>query len=241
MRSKYAGDVGDFGKYGLLRALCRRDQHGEKLRLGVVWYFVSEKGLEYLSQEGQSRFAGCDDDLYAKLQRIVQARSLSFIERANVLPRNTVFFRESVRPSSIREEWLDRAVDKVKDCEVVFLDPDTGLRDSLDRDNARRTEYAYLDEVSKFPDSGDHKSIVVYHHLGRRRHDEQITEWLALLRQQFPRRSPFALRFRPYSPRAFLVLPARAHERLLLKRANAFLQTRWGRGKKPHFNLILGK
>ena len=33
MQDRYAGDIGDFGKYGLLRALC-----GEALRLGVLWY-----------------------------------------------------------------------------------------------------------------------------------------------------------------------------------------------------------
>ena len=31
MQDAYVGDVGDFGKYGLLRALCTRDPHGEAL------------------------------------------------------------------------------------------------------------------------------------------------------------------------------------------------------------------
>ena len=28
MQDRYVGDVGDFGKYGLLRSLCRGDEHG---------------------------------------------------------------------------------------------------------------------------------------------------------------------------------------------------------------------
>ncbi|MGH9580844.1 MAG: hypothetical protein ACRD2R_07620, partial [Terriglobales bacterium] len=33
MRDSFVGDIGDYGKYGLLRALARED-----LRLAVVWY-----------------------------------------------------------------------------------------------------------------------------------------------------------------------------------------------------------
>ena len=42
MQDRYAGDIGDFGKYGLLRALCGEDGHGPALRLGVLWYRVLE-------------------------------------------------------------------------------------------------------------------------------------------------------------------------------------------------------
>jgi len=38
VQDRYAGDVGDFGKYGLLRALCKDD-----LSLGVVWYLVPDE------------------------------------------------------------------------------------------------------------------------------------------------------------------------------------------------------
>ena len=40
MQDRYAGDIGDFGKYGLLRALCGADEHGPALELGVLWYRV---------------------------------------------------------------------------------------------------------------------------------------------------------------------------------------------------------
>lgn len=38
MQDRYVGDIGDFGKYGLLRALCAHD-----LSLGVVWYLVPDE------------------------------------------------------------------------------------------------------------------------------------------------------------------------------------------------------
>ena len=44
MQNRYTGDVGDFGKYGLLRALCLPEgDRGPALRLGVVWYLTSDE------------------------------------------------------------------------------------------------------------------------------------------------------------------------------------------------------
>jgi hypothetical protein len=37
MQHRYVGDVGDFGKYGFLRALTRETQHA---RLGIIWYLT---------------------------------------------------------------------------------------------------------------------------------------------------------------------------------------------------------
>ncbi len=36
MQDSYTGDVGDFGKYGLLRALCSGDEK-RKLKMGINW------------------------------------------------------------------------------------------------------------------------------------------------------------------------------------------------------------
>jgi hypothetical protein len=39
VQDRYVGDIGDFGKYGLLIALC-----GHDLSLGVVWHLVPNEG-----------------------------------------------------------------------------------------------------------------------------------------------------------------------------------------------------
>lgn len=38
MQNRYAGDIGDFGKFGLLRAL-----RGSGLSIGVNWYLVPDE------------------------------------------------------------------------------------------------------------------------------------------------------------------------------------------------------
>lgn len=73
MQNRYVGDVGYFGKYGLLRLLCLGKGAGKQLSLGVVWYLVSdeshnedEKYISYLNltAENHRRFRLCDPPMY---------------------------------------------------------------------------------------------------------------------------------------------------------------------------------
>jgi hypothetical protein len=41
MQDAYVGDVGDFGKYGLLNEIHRKSDG--KIRLGINWYYVIEE------------------------------------------------------------------------------------------------------------------------------------------------------------------------------------------------------
>lgn len=56
MQNRYTGDIGDFAKYGLLRALSRGRQ------LGVAWYLYPDeahtadgKHIQYLDNPGKWR------------------------------------------------------------------------------------------------------------------------------------------------------------------------------------------
>lgn len=43
MQDRYAGDLGDFLKFGLLQHLCGGDSNAAALQLGVVWYLVPDE------------------------------------------------------------------------------------------------------------------------------------------------------------------------------------------------------
>lgn len=69
MQDRYAGDVGDFGKLGLLRKIA-----GSGLTIGVNWYHTFKpeehdrgdgKHIGYLHDRS---FRGCDDELLKVLQ-----------------------------------------------------------------------------------------------------------------------------------------------------------------------------
>lgn len=69
MQNRYTGDVGDFGKYALLKALA-----GDDLRLGVHWYLNAD---EESNTDGRftdyPKLRECDPALYDGLHAIVRS------------------------------------------------------------------------------------------------------------------------------------------------------------------------
>lgn len=105
MQNRYVGDIGDFGKYHLLKSLCMGDNNEHGLSLGVVWYLVPDenhnddgKHIRYLEQTNSNltRFRKGDPALYDSLSKIIKAgrRNVSLIRESKVLPENTVFYEE---------------------------------------------------------------------------------------------------------------------------------------------------
>jgi len=105
MQNRYTADLGDFGKYGLLKALCQSKDEELNLRLGVVWYLVPDekhnddgKHVKYLkpSYKNRNQFRNCDSDLYDALAEIIlnKERNVSNIRKSNIFPINTVFYEE---------------------------------------------------------------------------------------------------------------------------------------------------
>ncbi len=230
MQNKYVGDIGDFGKYGLLRALCGKD-----LGLGVVWYFVRDRMVDYLNEPG--RFEVCDQELFAVLKNIVNGcqRKTTSIAASDLFPRGTVFFDDEVPADGrSRTEWLDRALEKTSRCGVVFLDPDNGLT------NAKQptVKHVSLEEVQRFV--SEDKSVVIYHHLPRRRHDDEVKAWRRELTRSFDGVPVHALRFRPYSPRVYFIIPRPADAARVDGRIRMFLDGPWGqvRPEGRHFEAI---
>ena len=122
MQNRYVGDLGDFGKYGLLNGLCcpdRMSQHAtswpmlyasemepadrQSLTLGVTWYLVPDeshngdgKYVQYLepSAHNQEYYRACDPLLYDELSAIINAdkRSVCSIRDSQSLPPGTQYF-----------------------------------------------------------------------------------------------------------------------------------------------------
>ncbi len=122
MQDAYVGDVGDFGKYGLLRALCARDPHGEALRLGVLWYRcggASGEGpgdgshTDYIfSPYEEQLLQQCDPALWETMRELVStARTISGLEASSALPTGTAFFNLELSfaetPRAKRQAWLE--------------------------------------------------------------------------------------------------------------------------------------
>ena len=135
MQDRYTGDIGDFVKYALLRAV------GRGRNLGVAWYLHPNEGpagdggyVAYLRRPATWR--DLDGQLYDELHTIVFSgdRSVRAVQDLSLLP-NAAFAGEPLDVRSVpvrlreswRHAWFERVLRGLADCDLVFADPDNGL------------------------------------------------------------------------------------------------------------------
>ena len=240
MQDRFIGDVGDFGKYGLLRALAGiHPEVKPLLSLGVVWYrnAVGQtqprspgKDAGYLAQP--ERFRDCDPVLFDTLNELVTSgeRNLCALERSGVLGGATFHGQAVPRNTNARKQWTNRALEAVDASKVVFVDPDVGLAPATAKNSPA---HAQLTEIKPVVERA--QTLVIYQSFGRKgNHPEQMTGW----GESQPRALRFMgaariLRFRSGSPRAFIILPAADHAELIDERIRKMLASPWSQ----HFAL----
>ncbi len=261
MQDKFAADVGDFGKYGLLRVLsqgiaeCDANQlsglgDGERAqRLGVIWYYVSARetlplsgpAFKYILDPSQLelRLIQCDRGLFGLLRALVlqRNRSVPAVEQVGTLPPDTLYYREPVpalrKDSEARADWFSRGVAHVQNADLVFLDPDNGLSP------VDGPEHATYDEAERLWAQG--KSLVIYQHADRSApFNAQIQKHAATLRKALGIAGlpVTALRFHRRSSRVYFIISQPKDTQLLNNRIDTFLKSCWGTGKRPHFSRV---
>src|SRR5262249_17912797 len=130
---------------------------------GVFWYLTTHADsnrplVSYLSRP--DRYRACDSALFDSLRRLHLEKgdsvTLEDIERSTVLPGNTVFYGRPLSTTAIdragrriaRDAWFEEGSAVTRNCDLIFLDPDTGLLPPGRRaENVGGEEYALLEEV----------------------------------------------------------------------------------------------
>jgi hypothetical protein len=217
MQNRYVGDIGDYLKLAILRALS------PGFSLGVAWWLYPDEShngdgrhVSYLDRPDQWRCF--DPQLFDALDRIVSSghRNIRALERASVLSDAT--FASEPIPSrapicqrqQARRDWVERVQQKLADTDLVFLDPDNGLEPAGFRPMAGKSgKSIMLSELTQFARPA--RCLIVYHHQSRRRggHHAEMAYWTDQLSA-----SGFtavdALRAKPFSPRLYFLLDAPA-------------------------------
>lgn len=212
MQDRYTGDIGDFIKYGLLRAICGRK------RLGVAWYLYPDDGpdgdgkhIGYLRQD--ARWRPLDPRLFDVLKRLVDRkdRSVAAVQREGVLDGATFagerleFAHVPVRERGRwRREWFERVKARLSNCDLVFADPDNGLCPDdrfrpTDKKSAKRLPLAEAIALAQG------RTAVLYHH--NTRHPGGHVEEIQSLMGQLPG-CHYAYYWRRWSNRTFFIVNA---------------------------------
>jgi hypothetical protein len=172
MKNQYFGDVHDYVKYGLLRALSGVSQ----LRVGLVWMLTpdddrTDGSRTHYLKDGSWRVH--DPELFDQLSRLAgrpQARSVELLRRWELIP-GALDFEALVPPfAEPRAAWSAAALEALTDCPLLFFDPDNGFEVDSVPFGARASEkYLYWDEAAAAWNAGH--SLLTYQHWPRESRD----------------------------------------------------------------------
>ena len=188
-----------------------------------------------LASLDRSSLSGCRD--YALV--------LFLLDSGAPLPADTAYSERPLTYTGLaqdqrlpfRERWCSEALAATAGCDLVFVDPDNGIASPTMARGRSDPKHVFIEELAPYLERG--QSVVAYHHLGRRgSHAEQITQLLDRLRAELDvPAEPRALRYRPWSPRAFFLLPSSRHDALIRDRVAALLAGAWG----THFEALVAQ
>jgi hypothetical protein len=223
MQHLYVGDIGDYLKLSILKAI--EPNH----RLGIAWW-------RYPDQEGKKdgRHIGYlsngkiwreyDPEIFDHLASVVlRQRNLAGLESAPFLAGS--LFASQLIPVATRDrqDWVCRIAEDFEDRNVVFFDPDNGLEPpKFAYGKSKSGKSITVDELKHFRRTG--RTLIVYHHHTHRKggHIAEIDDWASRLAEDFT--TVDAIRCKPWSPRVYFLLDASDTVRLRCQ----LLCERWG-------------
>jgi hypothetical protein len=217
MQNRYVGDISDYVKLSILRALS------PGYRLGVAWWLYPDE-----SHDEDARHIGYlqrsdlwwhfDPQLFDTLEQIVKSgqRNVRALETANILS-GAIFASEMIpvaglitdRPN-LRRQWYETVQRALERADLVFVDPDSGIEPVVHSDNSSRAgKRILLSELWALARPG--RCLIVRHYQPLRKDGgpDAMRNWADRLREcGFD--TVDALRSRAYSARVFFLLNAPA-------------------------------
>jgi hypothetical protein len=169
MKNQYVGDINDYRKYGLLRAILEATD----LRLLVGWMLTSNDGsadgkrTDYL--DDPDRWARYDRPLFDGLKtRLSNApeRSVTLIERSGLLPEASYYAAVVPSKAAERTVWFESLRAAADRHDLVFLDPDIGIEVKSKAFGRKDSpQYLYWHEIETL--WADGRSLLIYQHFPR--------------------------------------------------------------------------
>lgn len=237
MQNRYVGDIGDYGKYALLRSIV-----GTGLALGVNWYLTPDenhnsdgKHTSYLCKRNISSY---DNELYYILKDIVEKdrRNVYSVQKSGILPLNTLFYDSildltgepnPLKRRMLRQNWHNSALNSLNDCDIVFLDPDNGLQvKSVSLTGQKGNKYIGLDELKDYYRLG--KSVIFYNHRERKQEEEYLDKFRMLqVDSAFKGAEWLGLKFLRGTIRDYIFVLQPKHLYPIKLQCEALLNTKW--------------
>jgi len=156
MKNRFYGDKKDYFKYGLLNILSSRYDS-----IGINWYLTDDNhghpghgnDTGYLDQDNWRHY---NPQIFDKLKRRVfsRQRNIKYC-RIDNLVSNLKYEAIEKLPDNAndreyerrRKEWHSRALDDLAKTDIIFFDPDKGVRENLFPGPIHGSERAMASEI----------------------------------------------------------------------------------------------
>lgn len=235
MKNQYVGDIGDYGKYGLLRFLS---QNG--ITIGVNWYLTPNDGrtdgrdTDYLKDR---RMKVYDPELYDVMGDLAfrQDKTIHMIEESGILDR-MLFYNQILdlggiayadRPAH-RLAWHKKALGELNVSDLIFADPDNGLSVNKKPTQKETQKYIIPNEIADYYNSG--KDVAYYHHRSRMS-DEGWMRQKTYMKLYLPEAELISVSAHRWNNRAYIFILHKNKQDLYKKLIDQFLKSAWGSTK----------
>ena len=231
MQNKYVGDIGDYGKLGLLRKL-----RAAGFTIGVNWYLTPDEQNGDGLYTAYPKYRRCDEALYVELEKIVaeNRRNVAALENDAILPAvcfsNPLAYNGGAKAAraAFRQAWHEEALRRLNGVDIIFLDPDNGLLVPSAKGTRRDNKYVTAGELADYYRQG--ATVVYYQHKARRGDDfyrKQLEDLLC--GGLFPGAAGLGLKASPFSQRYYFFLVQPEHRAAVSATVEELLESEWGR------------
>ena len=234
MKNQYFGDIGDYGKYGLLRCLAEQG-----LSIAVNWYLTPDDASNdgsirgYLSKEKDRRY---DPELFDVLREMCDRKEqdVRLFAKRGMIP-GAIYHDSFVEPEpgsslsvpekrAARECWHRKALEVCAGAELVFMDPDNGLRLGCPSARKDAPKFVYASEVCDYYDRD--QDVVYYCHKGRRT-DAQWERAKRIMLECRPEATLMGVTYHRGTQRSYIFMVHPKREENYQKLLKGFLQSAW--------------
>ena len=225
LKDQYFGDINDYHKYGLLRAITEAVQ----MRVGVCWLRTADDSRtdgalrSYLHQP--DRWRHFDPPLYDGLRKLLDPgieRSATHAEAWGLIPDAGYQHRFLTDVASDRTAYFAESWSLLRDCPVIFFDPDNGIEvKSVRRGRPDSAKYLFWSELKEAAACGH--SVLVYQHFPRVVRDQFAVDTSGRLHTRLG--SPWVSVFRTAHV-AFFLVPHENHADRLAA-VSPLIEKRW--------------
>lgn len=249
MKNQYIADIGDYGKYGLLFNLAEQG-----IKIGVNWYLTKndESGFKPETRYLEDKRIAMRDynpalyDLMKELneQRDFRKLCIQMVEESGLFP-NFSFYHEILNIDDLapdereaeRTRWHKAAMEKLKDADLVFADPDNGLSKDIRIKEKGSQKYILPCEIKEYFKRG--QNVVYYHHRPRKKREA----WMAdkTIMKDLDGARLLAVSAHRWINRAYIFVVHEDEYEFYRNAIDGFLNSKWGapeKGKKLPFFTI---